>query len=296
LVQASDGNFYGTTSAGGDSNGDGVIFKITPQGKFTLLYALNGSVDGKQPSAGLAQVTDGKGNTIALYGATQAGGSKGYGTLFKVSLSGGFTRLYDFDDTTGRTPEITLLQDTTGTLYGETFGGGSDGAGVFYSLDDKLPAFVSLVSTSGKVGAPVDILGQGLNGTTGVSFNGKAAHFKIVSDTYLTATVPGLASTGSVTVKTPSGTLTSNHVFVVTPFITSFSPTSGKVRTKVVISGTTFTGATKVTFGGVPATKFNVDFDTQVTAFVPTGAMTGKIAITTPSGTAVSAGIFTVTQ
>ena len=257
LVQASDGNFYGTTSAGGNTNGDGVIFQITPQGKFKLLYALNGSVDGKQPSAGLTQVTDGKGNTVALYGATQAGGTKGYGTLFKVSLSGGFTRLYDLDNTTGKTPEITLVQDTTGILYGETFEGGSDGAGVFYSLNDKLPAFVSLVSTSGKVGAPVDILGQGLNGTTGVSFNGKAAHFKIVSDTYLTATVPGLASTGSVTVKTPSGTLTSNHVFVVTPFITSFSPTSGKVGTKVVISGTTFTGATKVTFGGVAATTFN---------------------------------------
>jgi uncharacterized repeat protein (TIGR03803 family) len=294
LVQASDGNFYGTTSAGGDSNGDGVIFKITPQGKFTLLYALNGSVDGKQPSAGLAQVTDGKGNTIALYGATQAGGSKGYGTLFKVSLSGGFTRLYDFDNTTGMTPEITLLQDTTGTLYGETFGGGSDGAGVFYSLDDALPAFVSLVSTSGKVGDSVEILGQGFNGTKSVSFNGKAAHFKVVSATSLTATVPAGASTGSVTVTISGSTLTSNHIFIVTPFIKSFSPTSGKVGTPVVITGTSFTGTTKVTFGGVPATTFKVDSDTQVTADVPTGAVTGKIAITTPQGTATSSGIFTV--
>ena len=295
LVQASDGNFYGTTSAGGDSNGDGVIFKITPQGKFTLLYALNGSVDGKQPSAGLAQVTDGKGNTIALYGATQAGGSKGYGTLFKVSLSGGFTRLYDFDNTTGMTPKITLLQNTTGILYGETFGGGSDSAGVFYSLNDKLPAFVSLVSTAGKVGDSIEILGQGLNGATAVSFNGKAAKFKVVSATYLTATVPSGASRGLVTVKTSSGTLTSNHVFVVTPFIKSFNPTSGKVGTVVDITGTTFTGTTKVTFGGVAA-SFTVNSDTQVTATVPTGAVTGKIAITTPAGTAISSGIFTVTQ
>jgi uncharacterized repeat protein (TIGR03803 family) len=295
LVQASDGNFYGTTSAGGNTNGDGVIFQITPQGKFKLLYALNGSVDGKQPSAGLTQVTDGKGNTVALYGATQAGGTKGYGTLFKVSLSGGFTRLYDLDNTTGKTPEITLAQDTTGILYGETFEGGSDGAGVFYSLNDKLPAFVSLVSTSGKVGDSIPVLGQKFNGTTGVSFNGKAASFKVVSATYLTAIVPSGASRGLVTVKTPSGTLTSNHVFVVTPFLKSFSPTSGKVGTKVVITGTTFTGATKVTFGGVAATTFNVDSDTQVTAFVPTGAVTGKIAITTPDGVATSSGVFTVT-
>jgi uncharacterized repeat protein (TIGR03803 family) len=296
LVQASDGNFYGTTSAGGDSNGDGVIFKITPQGKFTMLYTLNGSVDGKQPSAGLAQVTDGKGNTIALYGATQGGGSKGYGTLFKVSLSGGFTRLYDFDNTTGSTPEITLLQDTTGTLYGETYTGGTDGAGVFYSLADALPAFVSLLSTSGKVGDSVPILGQGFKGTKSVSFNGKAANFKVVSSTSLTGTVPAGASTGSVTVTISGSTLTSNHIFIVTPFIKSFNPTSGKVGTPVVIIGTTFIGTTKVTFGGVPATTFKVDSDRQVTADVPTGAVTGKITITTPSGTAVSSGVFTVTQ
>src|SRR6202035_5861458 len=136
VVQGSDGSLYGATSAGGDANGDGVIFKMTPSGKLSWTYPLNGSVDGKQPSAGLVQVTDGKGNTIALYGATQAGGSKGYGTLFKVSLSGGFTRLYDFDNTTGMTPKITLLQNTTGILYGETYTGGNDGAGVFYSLVD----------------------------------------------------------------------------------------------------------------------------------------------------------------
>jgi IPT/TIG domain len=147
----------------------------------------------------------------------------------------------------------------------------------------------------GKVGDSIQILGQGFKGTKSVSFNGKAASFKVVSATSLTATVPSGASRGLVTVKTPSGTLTSNHIFIVTPFIKSFSPTSGKVGTKVVITGTTFTGATKVTFGGVAATTFNVDSDTQVTAFVPTGAVTGKIAITTPSGTAVSAGVFTVT-
>ncbi|HWY54631.1 MAG TPA: choice-of-anchor tandem repeat GloVer-containing protein [Terriglobales bacterium] len=294
LVQGSDGNFYGTTSAGGDANGDGVIFKITPLGKLTVLHALDGSVDGKQPSAGLVQVTDGKGNTVAFYGATTAGGSKGFGTLYKVSLSGAFTRIYDFDNATGATPEVTLFQSTSGMLYGETFKGGSGGAGTFYSLDDKLPPFVSLVSTSGKVGDSIEILGQGFNGTTDVSFNGKAASFKVVSDTYLNATVPSGASKGSVTVKTSTGTVTSNHIFIVIPHIKSFNPTSGKVGTPVVITGTTFTGATKVTFGGVASTNFKGDSDTQVTATVPNGAVTGKIGITTPAGTATSSGIFTV--
>ncbi len=296
LVQSSDGSLYGTTSAGGDANGDGVIFKMTPSGKLSWTYPLNGSVDGKQPTAGLVQVTDGKGNTIALYGATTAGGSKGFGTLFKITTGGTFSRVYDFDSTTGATPEVTLVQNTSGILYGDTFNGGSDGAGVFYSLDDGLKSFVSLVLTSGRVGQTVEILGQGFTGTKGVSFNGKAASFKVVSPTYLTATVPSGASKGSVTVTTSTGTLTSNHIFVVTPFIQSFTPTSGKVGTAVTITGTSFTGTTKVTFGGVPATSVTVNSDTQVTADVPTGAVTGKITITTPGGTAVSSGIFTVTQ
>jgi hypothetical protein len=79
-----------------------------------------------------------------------------------------------------------------------------------------LGPFVSFVRSSGKVGANVEILGQGLRGTTGVSFNGTAANFVVHSHTYLTATVPQGATTGFVSVKTPNGTLQSNVVFRVT--------------------------------------------------------------------------------
>ena len=68
-----------------------------------------------------------------------------------------------------------------------------------------------------------------------------------------------------------------------------------RLGTEVTITGTSFTGATKVTFGGVKATTFSVDSDTQITATVPTGAKTGKIQVTTPGGTATSPGVFTVT-
>jgi len=92
-----------------------------------------------------------------------------------------------------------------------------------------------------------------------------------------------------------TGTLTSNVKFRVTPAIKTFTPTSGPVGTSVTITGTSFTGASKVTFGGIASTSFTVNSDTQVTAVVPTGAVTGKIAITTPGGTASSATSFTVT-
>jgi hypothetical protein len=117
-----------------------------------------------------------------------------------------------------------------------------------------------------------------------------------VSDTYLTAAVPAGATTGSVTVTTPGGTLTSNKIFRVTPVILSFSPMSGPVGTQVKITGTSFTGATRVTFGGVKAITFSVDSDTQITATVPTGAKTRRLQVTTPGGTATCTGVFTVTQ
>jgi hypothetical protein len=79
------------------------------------------------------------------------------------------------------------------------------------------------------------------------------------------------------------------------PTITSFSPPSGPVGTSVTITGTAFTGTTKVTFGGVAATTFTVNSATQITATVPTGAKSGKIGITTNGVTVSSKTNFTVT-
>jgi hypothetical protein len=97
----------------------------------------------------------------------------------------------------------------------------------------------------------------------------------------------------------PSGIACFSWVLVNTgtepPAISSFSPTSGPAGTKVVITGQSLTGATSVTFGGVKATSFTLNSDTQITATVPAGAKTGTIGVTTPGGTATSAGTFSVT-
>jgi uncharacterized protein (TIGR03437 family) len=77
-----------------------------------------------------------------------------------------------------------------------------------------LGPFVAFVIPTGKVGKSAQILGQGLTGTTSVTFNGvEAASFKVVSDTYVTAVVPSDATTGKVVVTMPSGALTSNVNF-----------------------------------------------------------------------------------
>lgn len=293
LVQGTDGNFYGTTYQGGAHN-QGSVFKITPAGVFTLLYSFNFSssyLDAQLPEAGLALGSDG-----SFYGVGTAGGSKNAGAIFKITPAGSESTLYNFCSVTcndGFSPATPLVLHTNGKFYGNT-NGNSNGGSVFYSLDVGLKPLVDLVTWSAKVGKTVEILGQGFTGTTAVSFNGVNATFKNVSDTYMTATVPAGALTGTVTVTTFTSTMKSNRAFLVTPQIKSFTPTSGIVGTSVTITGVSLTQATKVTIGGKPA-GFTVNSDTQVTATVPTGAKTGaKITITTSGGIATSPGAFTV--
>jgi uncharacterized repeat protein (TIGR03803 family) len=218
LTQGSDGDFYGAANfIGNDTKHPGSIFKINPTGKFTVLHYLDGEGDGGQPLAGLVQATDGN-----LYGTTTQGGSAGYGTIYQITPQGSFSVLHNFDVASGNYAEVTPLQRTNGVLYGDTQSGGNGnscpfGCGVFYSLNISAGPFISLVSTSGKIGKTIEILGQGLTGTTSVLFNGNTASFNVVSDTYLTTIVPSGATTGFVTVTTPGGTLTSNKQFRVKP-------------------------------------------------------------------------------
>jgi uncharacterized repeat protein (TIGR03803 family) len=305
LVQGADGNFYGTTIYGG--TGGGVVFKITRSGTLTVLHEMNGTTDGARPFGGLVLASDGN-----FYGANAYGGTinsncaDGCGTVFKITPKGAYSVLYKFDFTTGAAPEITPFQHTTGVAYGDSSVGGTGTVspcatglcGVFYSWKNtSLPAFVSLLTYSGKVSKIIEFLGQGfVKGKTTVSFNGTATTPTVVSATYLTAPVPDGATTGPVTVTTSGVKLTSNRTFRVTPQILSFKPPSGPVGTQVMITGVSLTQTTKVSFGGVVASSFTVNSDKLITATVPTGAQTGHIAITTKGGGAVSSGVFTVTQ
>jgi hypothetical protein len=135
-----------------------------------------------------------------------------------------------------------------------------------------------------------------LTQATSVKFNGiEVTSFKAKSDTQITTQVPNGTLTGPITVTTPNGTATSPTPFVVTPRIKSFTPTSGPVGTVVTINGNTLTGATSVTFNGVPALTYKVRSNTVIGVTVPVGATTGLISVTTPSGTASSTSPFTVT-
>jgi uncharacterized repeat protein (TIGR03803 family) len=209
LIQASDGNYYGTTNYGGTAGGYGTVFRMDQKGVVSVLYRFAGLVDGANPLGGLVQATDGN-----LYGTTSARGTGGYGTIFRISLTGKFKPLYSFTAAIGESPGPPPLQHTNGLFYGSLPFGGTYGYGAIYELNTGLGPFVTFVRPTGKVGQAAEILGQGLTGTTGVTFNGvPASSFAVRSETYMIALVPSGATTGPVVVTTPSGALTSNKAF-----------------------------------------------------------------------------------
>jgi uncharacterized repeat protein (TIGR03803 family) len=267
-IQGRDGNFYGTTDAGG-TEGGGVFYELTAAGSYQVLHNFcNPSEQCAEGSLPNNIVQDAKGNffgttigaaaifeftstgeykvldnpvlpgnpgelqpiTLASDGnlyATSGGGSPqdgsdGMGTIFEISPTGKFTPLFVFcgcgTPPGGYSPEGQLFQGTDGNFYGTTMLGGKsiEKFGTVFKLSKGLSPFVSTVPTAGKVGKQVIILGNHLNGTTGVTFNGVQANFTVKSDTYIQATVPAGASTGTVSVITPSGTLKSNPQFVIT--------------------------------------------------------------------------------
>ncbi len=142
------------------------------------------------------------------------------------------------------------------------------------------------------------IVGTNFIDVTGVNFKNAAASFTVNSSTQISATVPPTATSGKISVTTLNGTASSSANFTVTapgaPTIASFSPTSGPVATAVTITGTNFIDVSDVKFKTTSAT-FTVNSSTQITAIVPSGALTGPITLTNPSGAATSSTNFTVT-
>ena len=227
LVLGSNGNLYGTARGGGNTDCScGTIFEITAAGQLTTLYtfcAETGCADGSDPAGALSLGSDGN-----FYGTTTAGGTNGLGSVFELTSGGQFNSLYSFSCTAtncsdGAIPYAGLLQGTNGIFYGTTSTGGNYltphdlGDGVAYSWSMGLGPFVEAQFDFGRAGQVVNILGNNLTGTTGVTFNGVSANFKVVSDTYLKAQVPTGATTGTIQVTTPSGTLSSNVAFQVLP-------------------------------------------------------------------------------
>ncbi|MGC2111143.1 MAG: choice-of-anchor tandem repeat GloVer-containing protein [Candidatus Korobacteraceae bacterium] len=200
LVQASDGNFYGTTSWGGVSGAYyGTVFKITPAGALTTMYRFCTQLDcpdGRMPMAGLVQGSDGN-----FYGTTPVGGAGCYiwgcGTVFQISPAGTFTTLHSFQEYDGDGPMGALVQGSDGNFYGTTTGGGAYYVGNVFTITPS-GTLTSLYSFGGAA--------DGANPYAGLV---QASD----GDFYGTTSGGGTNYDGTVFKITPSGTLTTLHSF-----------------------------------------------------------------------------------
>jgi uncharacterized repeat protein (TIGR03803 family) len=329
LVQATDGNFYSTTSAGGTSNacgatGCGAIFKMSPGG---ILARLSFDLThGAQPYDGLVQGTDGN-----FYGTTSGGGANANGTVFKITPGGALTTLYSFDGIDGLNPYAALIQAVDGNFYGTTRQGGSGsacggfGCGTVFKITSS-GTLTTLYSFDGVDGSyPITPLVQATDGTfygttDGGGGSGRGTIFKITASGTLTTLYNFCSETAcsdgfhaSGLIQSTDGVLYGTTYFGgpnagggdygrgtifslnlgLGPFVKTL-PTSGKLGRTVIILGANLAGATSVTFNGVRA-AFTIISDSAINTTVPAGATTGPVQVTILNGTLASNIVFRVT-
>jgi hypothetical protein len=267
LLQAANGNLYGVAISGGAYD-YGAIYGLTTSG--TLLWEYSFGVYAIQPDGALMQASDGN-----IYGMTVGGGSgndfcsfySGCGTIFMLSNTD-VSYVYSFQGypVDGYDPTAALLEGSDGKLYGTTSRGGYDldgtkDYGTLYQITtDPLP-YQLLYSFVARVGwAPYWSMMQHTNGK------------------FFGITVLGGRSAGGALYSLDMG---------LGPFI-SLVRYTGRIGQPVQIRGQGLSGSTAVTINGVAATSFKVVSDTYMSAVVPTGATTGPVVVTTPTGTLTS--------
>jgi uncharacterized repeat protein (TIGR03803 family) len=204
VVRDGDGRLYGTTTWGGRW-GLGSVFRLTPQpgGTFAVVTLVSFDGDnGSGPTAAPVVGTDG-----ALYGTTIGGGVYGFGTVYRLSLTGTLTTLHAFAGPTGKIPVARLLLANDGTLYGTASAGGSSTACGDCGTIFKIPP------------AGVFTLVHSFAGTDGWDPSSPLVEARD-GNIYGTTTDGGGAGRGTIFRLTPAGVLTTIHEFALTEGMT----------------------------------------------------------------------------
>ena len=260
VTAGSDGNLYGVTESGGSDklcdSGCGSIFKASLNGTLTYVHSFSYS-DGAWPLTPLTEGKDG-----SFYGVTYAGGNSGCyfgcGEVFKVAPAGDFTVLHAFEATEANTPYNSLALGSDGNFYGTTTAGGANGSGTVFKVtpSGQLVTLSDLIPGANTSVLLLPNLVQGTDGNLyGVTFSGGSAN---EGTAYRVTT--GLS-----------------------PFV-KLLPVAAAAGSTITIFGTAAGGATRVTFGGVPASFTQVS-PTSISAVVPGGVTNGTVEVTTATGT-----------
>lgn len=261
VIQATNGDFYGTSyqgglDAGSYSDGYGTAFRITPAGMFQNVYDFPGYPGPSNPYAALVQGNDGD-----FYGATIEGGNAEAGTLFRMSPRGVVTKLHVFNGRDGVNPNSALIQATDGNFYGTAR------QSIFKVTPEGAFTTLYFFTEANQIYYTVGALLQATDGNLyGVAQTNTATHSGIVYKLSL-----GLR-----------------------PFVKTL-PSAGSAGAEVLILGTDLTGVTGVSFNGKPAT-FTIASSSAITATVPAGATTGTVRVTGPGQTLLSNVPFRVIQ
>ena len=176
VIRGPDGNFYGTTKAGGGHSW-GAIYKLTTNGTLVNFYAFVDNLNtGSNLFAGLILGNDGN-----FYGGTIFGGANNDGTLFRISTNGALATLLIFNGANGANPYGTLLLGKDGNFYGTTYAGGESNLGTVFQLSSN-NVLTTLASFNGSHGAkPYAGLVQGTDGNFyGTTFNGGVSNLGTV--------------------------------------------------------------------------------------------------------------------
>jgi len=280
LIRGLDGNFYGTTAYGGYAGtgcvslGCGTIFKLTPTGTLTTLYTFCEGASFCGTGLGpLFQASNGK-----FYGTTSTGGNikcdsgsgtASCGTVYEISSDGNFKTTYKFcsqpNCSDGMFPGLSVIQASDGNLYG--INSNTSTSQLFQlTLSGRLTV-IAQASEGLQVFAP---LLQSTDGT----FYGTSLH-------------------GGNAINCMYGCGLLFNFSAGLPAFVKTEPTSGTVTKSVIILGNNLTGSTSVTFNGTSAT-FTIVSDSEITTTVPSGATSGPVQVTTPTGTLTSSAPFHV--
>lgn len=291
--------FGSTTASFVADNATQTITAVVPYnstGGFISVFAVGGSTSSTQkftivPSLSISNFTpqSGTGGTLITITGTN------FSTISSVRIAGAEALSFSVLSPT-TISAIAGNVVTTGTIS-VTGLGGTTTSTLQFTVIPILPVISELTPIAVTAGNVLTVRGSFLTGVSSVVLGGvKINTYRNVSSTEISITIPKNATSGTLTITNPAGSVTSQQTVRVLlgPTITNFSPPHGSVGSTITFTGLNFTGITSVSFGEVTTGTFTIVSDSVLTAQVPQNAISGVLSMSGPRGATTTREVFFV--